>query len=402
MNKAFLLLGLVFISLAIFHPILPPIAYQKLSILMASQKIDVPASVSPLPVPFYTHDVNYLYLNPSGLCRFASRQMIIAYWHDQGYISGSVPSQYTLFVEEKHGGFNETMHYESFTSRGLFVVVHFAWKIPYASYTNNLMTWLDGDAEDAIYFAKAYLSNGVPLFGAVAVNAEGWADDEGWPLPNHAIVYTGYNQTGFFYNNPISLNLTKPACGTNKFMSFATFTKGESNHFWWFAAVFPKYYSTILSQKRVKVAGIVGAKVYSPWGSTVMDSEGYVEVTTLKTGSFITVGFQLPQENVAVYGLNGLSISFVYPDTITVNYYDVKWIGIKPLTPHPWEQIPESPVTPPPPDVPIPPSEPLPKPVIVGETTYYYAKPRVYSFPLEFVIGGIFIIFSLIHRRKRH
>jgi hypothetical protein len=317
--------------------------------------------------------------------------MIIAYWYNKGYVSGSIPSQYTLFVEEKHANFNETMYYESFTSRGLFVVVHCAWKLDFASYTNNVMTWLDGDADDAIYFAKAYLSNGVPLFGAVAVNAEGWADDEGYPLPNHAIVYTGYNETGFFYHNPISLNLSKPSCGPNKFMSFATFSKGESNHFWWFVAVFPNQYSQIFSQKRVKIEGISSAEVYSPWGSAVMDSEGYAEITTLKMGGFITINFQFPQVNMEIYGLDGFGIFFVYPSTLTVKYYNDSPLT-KPLTPHPWEPIPEPPATQP--EEPKYPYEPIPNPIMTEPIT------RVYSFPSEFAIGSGFVVIALIMNKK--
>ena len=385
MNKALLFVGCLFVFIGFFNPILPPVYISRLSIISSHHNLPpVPDSVSPLPVPFYTHDAEYLYLNPAGLCRFASRQMILSYW-------GFEVSQYTLFVEEKHAAYNETRFSESFTNRGFIVVEHFALEIPLHFYANGQVFRVDGDAEDNVYFARFYLSVGIPLFAGVAVNSEGWVDEDGWPLPNHAIVLTGYNETGFFYHNPISLNLSKPSCGPNKFVDFETFKKGLTEHFWFFEAVFPKDYTPILTSIRVKVSG---SRVYSIFGSSPVIN-GYATVKIMKTGSMVTVDFPFPTPNVQTFGMDGYEIAICYPDTTNIPKLILK-PSEAPLTPHPPEPIPERPAEPP--SEPEYPYEPIPHPAV--ELVEKGVRTTPYIIPTELLIGPTLIAIALIWKEK--
>jgi hypothetical protein len=124
------------------------------------------------------------------------------------------------------------------------------------------------------------------------------------------------------------------------------------------------------------------------------DSNGYATVTTLQTGCVITINFTFPLTNFNVYCIfipSGFVL--VYPSNNAKITYHYGFQPItEPLTPHPWESIPNPPPTPPS-EPPIPPTEPLPTPEI----------PRIgsqKSFPLEFVIGITFVFVGILGTEK--
>lgn len=350
-----------------------------------------------LDVPFFTHDANFIYLNPEGLCRFATRQMILQYWHNKGYVS-NVPNQYSLFVEEKQAPFNDTMFEASYINRGLFVVSHTFFgssDLNWAKYTNHILTRIDIPPELIVNLVKTYISLGIPIDAAVAVNAEGWVDPEGYPVPNHAVVLTGYNTTHIFYNNPISLNLTKPSCGKDKAMPFNYLIEGSRNHLWWIDAVFPKNYDRIVQTVTVQVK--TDSTIYTPWESKYTGQNGIVTIHTLKVGCVASI-------NIDIRNLANTYHSFFkatynkdewggwymfYPDTSTVILPNLDGtLTFEKLTIHNPEEIPNPPINPP--EDPKYPYEPQPyyQPTSAPTSNAYYVW-------WSFIISGFgIVIFS--------
>lgn len=242
-----LLIGIILVMVSITP------TYSQLSIIPLNPP-SLPSQVL-LSVPFYSQDVSVLYLNPDGLCRFASREMIIAYWINEGYMMGLVPSQKDLFIEEAQAPYNETMYYISFIRRGCYAETGFPWKVDLLGfYAGGLYTRFDGDTAQYIYRMKYYLSEGVPLEFGLYINHG--IPTNGGVLPNHAVVLVGYNATGWFYHNPRGAD--DPTNGPNKYVNNNVMDQGIENEYWSYTVAIPKTYTKILTTVSVQINGYQG------------------------------------------------------------------------------------------------------------------------------------------------
>lgn len=263
-----------------------------------------------------------------GTCRFTSRQMVLVYWINQGYISspdigsGSGEVEVLLQTEEARGqvSFAETADYVSWTSRGLFVCVYPSWKwMQPVSYTEHVFTnyFLNGSADNMgsyIDLAKRYLALGVPLYAVVTVTG-GYLDSSSSAV-NHAVVITGYNSTGFFVNNPYPW----PSYGFQEtYMPLGLFTQGALTRNWYFVAVFPVNYPNVVTTVDIQIAG--SATIYTPWDA--VQTTGSATVHTLKTGCLATVNCDLNRTHLVTTAVP-YSISTLDSFSCYMLYSDVK------------------------------------------------------------------------------
>jgi hypothetical protein len=162
---------------------------------------------------------------------------------------------------------------------------------------------------------------------------------------DHAIVITGYNQTGFIFNsatneefNPIfvsndSLNTYaydgRVVNGYELYCPYSEFIAAYNHEMWGFMAVFPLNYTPILCQQTVQLLDknsnpISGTLVSSPFSSATTNSYGYATLTITDLGTPISVGYDMQaysnrsycgQYNENLYIELGYSTYMLYPTT---------------------------------------------------------------------------------------
>jgi hypothetical protein len=150
---------------------------------------------------------------------------------------------------------------------------------------------------------------------------------------DHAIVITGYNQTGFMFNsatneqsNPQfvsddSLNTYaqegRVVNGYGLYCPYSEFINAFSNESWSFTAIFPINYAPVMRQQTVHLVDennqpISGMLVSSPLSTARTNSDGYATLTITDLGTPITLGYNI-QTNA--YG------------NFCGNYYDIRQVG---------------------------------------------------------------------------
>jgi hypothetical protein len=276
--------GIFLLLVGVWHPILPPVVYtqcqyQSTSKFSLSIFQEVPSEVL-LDIPGHYQDAGYLYLSPQGLCRFTSRQIIIDYWHQLGYIPYPTPTQGQLVWEETNASVPKELvwqlpeeddglihnHEWSYQIRGLYVE-HALFITPFVEgWTNYWAHWIIfSDPTLFVNVMKYYLSRRVPLDFALYLNSTGlWSatenGEEQWA--NHAVVFYGYNSTGFIIWNPRTEG--KPYAGPNQFISNDILMQGLTHgHCWSYTLAVPTSYAL------QNICVIVTVKLKYPDGSPV-------------------------------------------------------------------------------------------------------------------------------------
>lgn len=288
-----------------------------------------PAASVQLNVPFCDQDesVNNQYSLP-GICWDTSAAMILDYWHNQGYLT-SVPTQgeiYSATMAYGGGGDLDAV----LASLGFYSAQFNPQQTFYASYTDYQQQNNALNASQMIYTAQVALSLGVPLEATVETQPYPQAnistggilcDSRGG---NHAVVITGYNQTGFFFNsatnekfNPKfvtddSLNTYayngRVVNGYQLYCPYTEFIEAYDNESWCFTAIFPIDYTPIMTQQRIQLVNqngnpLSGMLVSSPFSAATTDSQGYANLTTTYLGTPITIGNNMQaQANITYSG----------------------------------------------------------------------------------------------------
>ncbi len=176
-----------------------------------------PAASAQLNVPFCDQDesVNKQH-NLVGSCWDASAEMILNYWHNQGYLA-SVPSQGEIYLGTMSFGAGGNLNAE-LAALGFYSAEYYPLQTSYASYSDYQQQCNAFNASQMIYSAQVALSLGVPLEATVETQPYPQAnvttggiicDSRG---PDHAIVITGYNQTGFIFNSATSEKSQSRVC----------------------------------------------------------------------------------------------------------------------------------------------------------------------------------------------
>jgi hypothetical protein len=140
---------------------------------------------------------------------------------------------------------------------------------------------------------------------------------------DHAIVITGYNQTGFIFNsatnevfNPTfvsddSLNTYssngRVVNGYELYCPYSEFIGAYTHGMWSFTAVFPQNYEPIKRQQSVQLLDgdkhpISGMLVSSPFSSATTNSDGNATLTITDIGTPITVGSNIQGNTTVNYG----------------------------------------------------------------------------------------------------
>ncbi|MGO8806194.1 MAG: C39 family peptidase [Candidatus Bathyarchaeia archaeon] len=297
-----------------------------------------PAASIQLSVPFCDQDksVNSHY-NLAGICWDTSAEMILNYWHNQGYLA-SVPSQTEIYSDtmsnSSDGNLNNALASLGFYSAGFYPMQTF-----YASYSNYQQTNNANNASQMIYTAQVALSLGVPLEASVETQPYPQANSSTGGIlcdsrgQDHAIVITGYNQTGFIFNsatneqsNPQfvsdnSLNTYvqdgRVVNGYRLYCQYSEFINAFSNESWSFTAIFPLNYAPVMRQQIVHLVDennqpISGMLVSSPLSTARTDSDGYATLTMTYLGTPITLGYNM-QTNAY--------------DNFCGHYYDTRQVG---------------------------------------------------------------------------
>jgi len=389
----------------IFVGLLPSITQQSLLGLAYNYTNlpNVPSSIL-LDVPFYAQNLDYLYLNPDGLCRFASRQMIIAYWRQKGFISGVVPSQKDLVVEEKTAPYLETKHAYSFIKRGFYVEDGYPWDIDIiGEWYGGWQFRYEGDLDIYVHRIKYYLACSKPLFFALFV-IHGIPTLTSPSVPNHAVVLVGYNQTGFFYHNPRSPD--DPTNGPNKFIENTILYVGIKEHWWHYQLAFPKFTAPlILTRIQITNFNESAPKVASSFweNNAPIDKDGYVTIHVLATGSPIAIGYsEFPKEDEKFATWRGDSFVMIYPWATKNNLDPFKFPFYKygvtfPLELHDPEPIPD----PPPPPPPSPPDSDPPLPPLPPDPPQPPEPERTQPIWWLIGIGGFFVLLSLPMEKRK-
>ena len=278
-----------------------------------------PAASAQLYVPFCDQDesVNNQH-NLVGSCWDTSAEMILNYWHNQGYLA-SVPTQSEIYSATMSYGAGGNLN-AALSSLGFYCAEYYPLETLYASYSDYQQESNAFNASQMIYMAQVALSLGVPLEATVEtrpypqanVNTGGiLCDSRG---PDHAIVITGYNQTGFIFNsatseqfNPVFVSDDRLNTYANKgqvvngymlYCPYQEFIDAYNEQTWSFTAIFPLNYSIVMRQQTVQLVNgnkqpISGMLVSSPFSSATTNSDGYATLNITLLGTPITVGYNM-------------------------------------------------------------------------------------------------------------
>jgi hypothetical protein len=435
MNKSItiILIGILVIALGILHPVLPgvlpPFEYMPTP-SEALAMVGFPSSVTAIDVPFYYQDVNYLYLSPEGLCRWAVREMVIAYWTNLGYMSWPVPSQGQLVWEETNDSVPSQLqwmetsddglkhnHMWSYLKRGCYT----EWDIGNANFV-DVEGWQFFKALDAntrVTQMKYYLSKGVPFYFSFYLGSDGLPNtigpDKWGPVANHAVVFVGYNETGFFYHNPRTPD--KPYVGPDRFIS-STLIDTIFTGSWpispaWNALVaFPPRYAmeNVLVNIKLKILKPDGSPlrdwaVSTYWQEDVVtDQQGDVSLKVDPFKDIVCIGYShFPSTAHTVGGYDGTAQMIC--DLGCVGEGDSLTIKLPTFDPN--KAIINSisyvkpQYTPPPTIATRPPlRQAVDSPGPLPEPSTIYEAARSYAIPSEWIIGSILIIVGISTKKK--
>jgi len=295
---------------------IPEGAYAQYSLSSPVQLNVVPLQLN---VPFCDQDesVNNHY-KLSGICWDTSAEMILNYWHNQGYLT-SVPTQAEIYSDTM--SYNKTGDLDAaLASLGFYCAEFSPQQVLYTSYSDYQQQNDALSASQMIQAMQLALSLGVPLEATVETQPYPQAtastggilcDSRG---TDHAIVITGYNQTGFIFNsatneefNPSfvsndSLNTYaydgRVVNGYELYCSYSEFMGAYNHEIWGFMAVFPLNYAPIMCQQSVQIMykngnPISGILVSSPFSSAITDSKGYARLNITELGAPISVGYNM-------------------------------------------------------------------------------------------------------------
>jgi hypothetical protein len=427
--------GVFILLIGVWHPILPPLMYthyqqyqpSSLSILQ-----EIPTEVL-LDIPGQYQDLDYLYLNPLGICRFDVRGIIIDYWHQLGYIPYPTPNQGQLVWEETNASVPKELvwqkpdengiihnHEWSFQERGLYVehgLYYEGWTHSWMYYWSHWISFSDTTTE--LNVMKYYLSKRVPFYFSLYINSTDlWSATENGKetFANHAVVFYGYNSTGFFFWNTRAE--TSPYSGPNKFITNDILIQGltHSYHTWGYQVAIPPSYElqNICVTITVKIEYPDGTPIKNYPVSTNFNDAVYTDqngVVSLKVSPFfdnIYIGYLHSQlSSTYEVGYDGLgqleyqlgivnegdNINIKFPTFDSTKAFINSTSYIKPLyTPPP--EIPKQYSTP----VNVTPP-PLP-PIETGTPIYTAQVAHNYQFPSELIVGPIFIFVGIISKIK--
>jgi hypothetical protein len=278
-----------------------------------------PSASAQLNVPFCDQDesVNNQY-DLAGICWDTSAEMILNYWHNQGYLA-SVPTQSGIYLDTMSYGDGGNLN-AALASLGFYCAEFNPQQTFSTSYSDYQQQNNALNATQMIYTAQVALSLGVPLEATVETQPYPQAnvstggilcDSRGG---DHAITITGYNQTGFFFNsatdekfNPrfvIDDSLNTNSCegrvvnGYDLYCPYSEFIDAYSNEMWGFTAIFPLNYVPIMQQQRIQLVDengkpISGMLVSSPFSSATTDSNGYATLAITVLGTPISAGYNM-------------------------------------------------------------------------------------------------------------
>lgn len=301
---------------------------QNTSQYIAPMQIQYPPAVSAqLNVPFCDQDesVNNQH-NLVGSCWDASAEMILNYWHSQAYLA-SVPSQNEIYLGTMSFGAGGSLNAE-LAALGFYSAACYPLQTDYASYNDYQQASNAFNATQMIYQAQAALSLGVPLEATVETQPYPQANASTGGIicdsrgPDHSVVITGYNQTGFIFNSATS-EKSNPAFVTDDrlntysrggqvvngymlYCPYQEFIDAYNQQTWSFNAIFPLNYSAIMRQQTVQLLNenkhaISGMLVSCPFSSATTDSEGYATLTITLLGTPMVVGSNMQTNSNGTY-----------------------------------------------------------------------------------------------------